>query len=102
MFRLAHIASVVSRRRALSGFGILLPVGGLAVAQHPEKNISAQKHPNLAAAQRLCGQASERILEAQRANEWDMGGHAQKAKNLLEEAAHELKLAAEAANRNKH
>lgn len=70
----------------------------VAFAQ-PRKNVSAGRHPNLAAAQRLCQQAWERTSEAQRANEWDMGGHAKKAKQLLEEASAELKLAAEAANR---
>jgi hypothetical protein len=37
---------------------------------------------------------------AQQANEWDMEGHAQKAKNLLGEVNRELRAAANAANRN--
>jgi hypothetical protein len=37
--------------------------------------------------------------EAQQANEWDLQGHAQKAKNLLDEVNNELKLAAKASNR---
>ena len=78
----------------------LLVLGGLAVAQMPKKNISAGRHPNLAAAQRLSRQAWQRVVDAQQANEWDMAGHAQKAKNLLDEVNNELKLAAEAANRN--
>jgi hypothetical protein len=82
---------------ALIGGSLLL--GGLAIAQ-PERNVGG-RHPNLAAAQRLSQQAFERIVEAQRANEWDMNGHAQKAKNLLEQASVELKEAAVAANRNK-
>ena len=80
--------------------GLLFVVGGVATAQRPKRNISGGRHPNLAAAQRLSQQAWERVVAAQRANEWDMGGHAQKAKNLLDEANRELKLAAEAANRN--
>jgi hypothetical protein len=75
-------------------------VGGAAVAQRPEKDISAAHHPNLAAAQRLSRQAWEKISAAQEANEWDMNGHAQKAKNLLDEVNRELKLAAEDANRH--
>lgn len=59
------------------------------------------RHPNLAAAQRLCEQAWERVSAAQQANEFDMEGHAQKAKNLLDEVNRELKLAAEAANRRR-
>jgi hypothetical protein len=44
--------------------------------------------------------AFERIVQAQQANEWDMNGHAQKAKELLDEASKELAKAAGAANRN--
>ena len=80
--------------------GSLLLLGGVAVAQKPVRNVSGARHPNLAAAQRLSRQAFEKIVEAQRANEWDMSGHAQKAKELLEQVNNELKEAAEAANRN--
>jgi hypothetical protein len=48
------------------------------------KFVSGGRHPNLAAA-----------------NDWDMGGQAQKARNLLEQANVELKEAAMAANRNR-
>jgi len=82
--------------------GSALVIGGLAIAQPPpERNISGARHPNLAAAQRLSRQAFEKIVEAQRANEWDLAGHAQKAKDLLDQANMELKLAAEAANRRR-
>jgi hypothetical protein len=77
----------------------LLVLGGVAIAQRPERDISKGRHPNLAAAQRLSQQAWERIVAAQEANEWDLAGHAQKAKNLLDEVNNELKLAAEASNR---
>ena len=80
--------------------GSLLVIGGLAIAQPPKKNIAPGRHPNLAAAQRLSQQAYERIIMAQQANEWDLGGHAQKAKNLLDQVNNELKLAAETSNRN--
>ncbi len=82
---------------ALVGCGLV--VGGVAVAQRPKENINKGRHPNLAAAQRLSQQAWERIVEAQRANEWDLQGHAQKAKNLLDQVNNELKEAAEASNR---
>lgn len=68
------------------------------MAQPPKKNISAARHPNLNAAQRLSQQAWEKIVAAQQANEWDMQGHAQKAKELLDQVNRELKMAAEAAN----
>ena len=74
--------------------------GGVAVAQKPAENVSGQKHPNLAAAQRLSEQAYNKITAAQEANEWDMQGHAAKAKDLLDQVNKELKLAAEAANNN--
>lgn len=60
--------------------GTALICGGVAVAQMPKDNVSAKKHPNLAAAQRLSTQAYEKITAAQQANEWDMQGHAAKAK----------------------
>ena len=70
----------------------------VALAGAPADNNSNQKHPNLAAAQRLSTQAYEKISQAQQANEWDMGGHAAKAKDLLDQVNRELKEAAEAAN----
>ncbi len=80
--------------------GGALLCGGLAIAQKPVQNVNPNRHPNLAAAQRLSEQAYNKIIAAQEANEWDMQGHAQKAKERLEEANQQLKLAAEAANKN--
>jgi hypothetical protein len=80
--------------------GLLLVLGAAAIAQRPEKDISPDRHPNLAAAQDLSRRAWQRIVDAQQANEWDMDGHAQKAKNLLDEVNRELRLAANASNRN--
>jgi hypothetical protein len=74
--------------------------GGVAVAQKPVDNVSGKRHPNLAAAQRLSEQAYEKVTAAQQANEWDMDGHAAKAKELLDQVNKELKLSAEAANKN--
>ena len=68
------------------------------LAQRPVKNVSGKRHPNLAAAQRLVDQAFAKISAAQTANEFDMNGHAAKAKDLLDQANRELKLAAETAN----
>ena len=80
---------------------VLVAALGVSLAQRPKENINPGRHPNLAAAQRFCQQAFERISAAQGANEWDMAGHAKKAKALLEQADAELKQAAEAANRGK-
>ncbi len=79
----------------------LLLIGGYAIAQPPAQNVSKGRHPNIAAAQRLSEQAYQKITAAQEANEWDMQGHAKKAKQLLEEVNNELRQAATAANKNK-
>ncbi|MBS1842729.1 MAG: hypothetical protein JSS69_13300 [Acidobacteria bacterium] len=90
------------RRAVVSGIAAAtLFCGGILLAQKPERDISGKRHPNLAAAQRLCDQAFRKISEAQEANEFDMQGHAAKAKELLEQANKELKEAAEAANKDK-
>ncbi|MFZ0313001.1 MAG: hypothetical protein WAL85_09865, partial [Candidatus Korobacteraceae bacterium] len=73
---------------------------GIIIAQQPAQNVNPHHHPNLAAAQRLCEQAYQKIMTAQQDNEWDMQGHAAKAKDLLDQANQQLKLAAEAANKN--
>ncbi len=78
----------------------LLLAGSAALAAPPVDNIG-RHHPNLAAAQRLCTQAWDRIVAAQQANEFDMDGHAQKAKDLLDQVNRELKAAAGDANRNR-
>ena len=44
-------------------------------------------------------QAFERLSDAQNANDYRLGGHADRAKELLRQANDEIKLAAEAANR---
>jgi len=91
----------VSKRLAGAVLAAALIGGGVVMAQKPVEDISGKKHPNLAAAQRLSQQAYEKIITAQHANEWDMQGHAAKAKELLDEVNRELKLAAEAANKNR-
>jgi hypothetical protein len=70
-----------------------------ATAQVPVQNIDPERHGNLAAAQRLVVQAFERLNDAQNANDYQLGGHAARAKELLRQANDEIKMAAEAANR---
>lgn len=72
--------------------------GGSLFAQAPPDNINPQAHPNLAAAQQLIDQAYQKLTAAQQANHDDMQGHDAKAKELLTDAGHELKAAAEAAD----
>lgn len=90
------------KRAILAGMvGGLLVIGSAgSFGATPAKNVSASRHPNLAAAQKLSSQAYKKLVAAQVANEWDLGGHAEKAKALLEQANAEIKLAAEAANQN--
>ena len=86
------------KRTLIASAAVLLLVGGGVFAQKPVQNVSAAKHPNLAAAQHLTQQAWDKLVAAQKANEFDMGGHAQKAKDLLDQANKEIKAAAEVAN----
>ena len=79
----------------LVALGAALAAAGTAFAG-PEAG-----HPNIIAAREAATTAIEKLKAAQVANEYDMGGHAAKAEKLLREAEHEMKLAAEAANRHK-
>jgi hypothetical protein len=71
---------------------------GIAFAQAPETDISPTRHPDLAEAQHHVVQAYGKIVESQKANKDQLGGHAEKAIQLLEQANHELKEAAEYAD----
>lgn len=73
-------------RLIAAAFAALLLIARIAIAQGPARNVSGARHPNLAA--------------VQQANEWDLAGHAHKAKDLLDQPNNELKQAAQAANRN--
>ena len=70
----------------------------VTLAQEPVVNIDPAIHPNLAEAQRLLVEANAKVAEAQKDNHYDMRGHAEKARQLMVQASHELKEAAEAAN----
>ena len=80
--------------------GSVLSVGLFASGVLVGQNVNPGRHPNLAAAQRLMEQAVGKLDAAQQANEFDMHGHAAKAKDLLAQAFSEVKQAAEAANRH--
>lgn len=58
-------------------------------------------HPHLEAARNALNTADTKITEAQKANEFDLGGHAAKAKEAIASAKEELRLAAETANEKK-
>lgn len=79
-----------------TALSVSLFAGGVLTGQ----TVNPHRHPNLAAAQRFVDQAIGRVDAAQQANEFDMNGHAARAKELLAQASHELMKAAEAANRH--
>lgn len=79
----------------------VLLCAGIALAQAPVINIDNSRHPNLAEAQQHIQQAYQKISQAQGANKDRLGGHAEKAKQLLAEASRELKAAAEYANHSR-
>ena len=96
------IPHMLKNRVAAVIVGSLPLLAGVIALAQPKENISKGLHPNLAAAQRLSQPAWEKIVAAQQANEWDLQGHAQRAKELLDQVNNELKLAAETSNRNKN
>lgn len=57
------------------------------------------RHPNIEAADFNAQQAIERMRAAQRANGYDMGGHAGRAIALMQNARAEMQAAAETATR---
>ena len=73
---------------------------GVMLGQGPVVNIDRRRHGNLAAAQGYIVQAYQKLDQAQRANQDQLGGHAQRAKDLLMETDGEIRLAANVANEN--
>ena len=82
----------------IAALPLALLVATAANAQAPAHNVDPQRHPNMAAAQDLIGQAFDRLVTAQEKNNYDVGGHASRAKQLLVEASNEIKAAAVSAN----
>lgn len=74
---------------AASVMGMALFAGGIAVGQ-----INPARHPNLSAAHDFIGQAIQKIDAAQAASKERLGGHGERAKELLHQADHELMQAA--------
>jgi hypothetical protein len=89
------------RRSVIRILFLVCLIIALSVACAPIRSyrVSPRLHPNLAAAQNYIERAMNRISTAQAVNEFDMNGHAAKAKALLEQAYEEIKRAALAANR---
>jgi hypothetical protein len=84
-------------KKSLAAATLLIALN--ACASEPALDVSRYRHGNLAAAQESIRDAYDRLTDAQDANHDELGGHAARAKELLREAADEVKFAAEAANR---
>jgi hypothetical protein len=91
----------MSARLLLCSTALVLTLSA-AAATPPADNINPSRHPNLAAAQRLVSEAYGKVSAAQSANEFDLGGHAARAKELLDQVNRELKAAAMTSNEAHH
>ncbi len=78
---------------------ILALIVGLAVGAVAA--VAAEKNPNITDAENFMSQALAKISDAQKANEFDMGGHAQKAKDLVTQAQGEMQQAESIADQPK-
>ncbi|WP_411851355.1 hypothetical protein ACLB90_01830 [Stenotrophomonas sp. LGBM10] len=76
-----------------------LALAGAAQAQQPTVNIG-ERHGNLRTAQEHIVQAYQLIGVAQQDNNDRLGGHAERARQLLIQADQELRAAATSANNN--
>jgi len=81
-------------------FGAVISVGCAVVAQEAPFVDIGQRHGNLRAAQENIVSAWQAISRGQQANDDQLGGHAQRAKDLLSQANVEVRLAADVANKN--
>lgn len=72
--------------------GIILGLSGGLLA-------ATDRHPNLTAATIDLNNAKGKLSAAQTANEFDLGGHAAKAKTLIDSALDEVRQAREAADK---
>jgi hypothetical protein len=90
------------KKNLLSGLVVcaMLAPGAALLGQQPTQNISPQKHASLAGAQASIVHAYQKLDTAQRYHHRHLGGHVQKAKDLLVEASQELKLAADYADQH--
>lgn len=71
--------------------------GAVVFSQQPPVNVG-ERHGNMRAAQQLIQQAWQKVDEAQKDNNYNLGGHAGRAKELLSQASEEIRLSADVAN----
>ena len=72
---------------------VCLALAGIVVAQR--SNIDPTLHPGLAEAQQHIQEAARKVREAHERDKSDLGGHAEKAIQLLDQASMEVKSASE-------
>ncbi len=77
---------------------VVLACPGVLAAQQPTVSIDTDGHGNLSAAQEYVVRAWERIDQAQKINNYNLGGHAARAKELLDQATDEIRAAADELN----
>jgi hypothetical protein len=82
-----------------TALGLIVGCGGTIFAQAPVVSIG-DRHGNLRAAQQYIVSAWQRVDTAQVDNNYNLGGHAGRAKDLLVQANEELRLAADVANQH--
>jgi hypothetical protein len=92
--------SGATMRKSLAVFLLAASLAATVAVAAPVQNVDPARHPHLAEAQRLSFVAWQKIDDAQVANKGKLGGHAARAKQLLEEANVELRLAAAASDQN--
>lgn len=84
---------------ALAGLAAISLAPASVFAQpEPAENVLASRHQYLAKAQVLARQTFDQLTAAQKYNKYDMKGHAEKAKELLDQVSKEIRLATDAAN----
>lgn len=72
--------------------------GGAILAQAPGADVDAGRHPELAEAQRHIQEAFVNVENSQEAHKDLLGGHGEKARDLLVQPSREIKAAAEYAD----
>jgi hypothetical protein len=89
-----------AKRNVVIGIISLVLLSMCVFAFAADHKVNADKHWNLAAAQDLITKAIGKVKDAQKANDMDLGGHGNKAIELLNEAYEQMWLAEKDADKN--
>jgi hypothetical protein len=99
----SHPWRIIMKKALIAGLvlGVAMSVGCVAMADTPFPYVDIGfRHGNLRNAQEDIAQAWQLVDQAQYANNYQLDGHAARAKELLFEANQELRMAATTANHN--